>query len=162
MSVEQFPNKQWVRILSTDETVLIGGFQFPNHCELVYGNLSVIKKGAMSGTPRARLHFYSTVDMANIVYTSDWRTLSDITGLGGSNSWLGWVRFDFDRQNINKNITYYVGVEMDSYTADLTDETFWIGFALDGPVYTYESDIEYHKQGKIEFYTMQNIDWSGG
>lgn len=163
MSVEQYPSNMWVKQLDSDEIALIGSFQFPNRGELQYGNLYLIKKGALVGSPKARLHFYSRADLEVSLFQSDWRSFSNIDGIDdGSQNWLGWVRFDFGKQSINPNITYYVAIEMDDYTPNLSTESHFIGFFLDGPVYTTESDLKTTKQGKIEFYLWQTVDWSGG
>ena len=54
-------------------------------------------------TEKIRTKFYSDVYRTNLLYTSDWRNLSDI---GTSGNWFGFIRTDFHGENLNKYLTY--------------------------------------------------------
>ena len=52
---------------------------------------------------------------------------SNISNLG--TNWLGWVRFDFGRVNVNANNDYYPTLNLTDYTRD--GENRWIGWVFD-------------------------------
>lgn len=132
MSILNFSNVKYIKSIDTGELIRCGGFKIGQKGEI--GNLytSFYVHGTPAGTERFRTKLY--LDPSHKVHycTSEWSNLSDAT----TGNWFGLIRSDYNGENINPNITYYVEVEFDSYTR--VGETFWIGVARDfpDPIYT--------------------------
>jgi len=91
----------------------------------------MFKKGVHLTTEQFRLKVYKTPDRSDTPIISATRDVSDITSLTSS-SWLGRVRFDFNRELINTVSTYYVTLDPVTYTK--TGDTFYFAAVLDNPI----------------------------
>jgi hypothetical protein len=134
MAFNEFADTLYCKTFDTDEIVRMGSFQVAESLELQYIRLLIYINGTIAGTERIRLRVYSDSGFSNVLYTSDYSSMSSITGL--STRFLGWVRFSFDREHINKNITYYLTAEIDNYTFA---EPFYIGAMYDFPHPIYDN-----------------------
>ena len=135
MSFLQFPDKKYVKTIDTSEIVRLGSINIVDNIELQYIRPSIFIYGALGGIEQIRVNLYGDENHLNKIFSSSWRNLSEISM--STNYWLGWIRCDFARQNINKNITYYLSVELNNYTRN--GETFWIGLNRDYPTPTYDN-----------------------
>jgi hypothetical protein len=127
MSFNQFPARLDVRVLDTDETAKVGSFQTATDIELKYIRVKLYIQGTLGGTERMRAKVYGDADRTALLYTSAWSDLSDITGLSGT--WLGWLRLDFSAEHLNKNIEYFLSIEIDNYTRN--GDTFYVALGID-------------------------------
>lgn len=135
MAFQDFSETLYIKTMDTGEEIRVGSFATANNMELKYIRLTLYIDGATPTNEQIRMKIYSDSGFSSLLYTSDWSTLSDITGV--SSRWLGWVRVDFNRENINKNKTYYATIESQNYTRILG--TYDIGFAYDFPYPLYDN-----------------------
>lgn len=133
--VTQHSADLFAKVCGTDELVIGGGFQTPNHLELVHIVMRLYRIGALEGTERMRLNVYRDEDCTKLYASSDWIDIADIPG-GSAAGWFGDVRFDFASPNINKNYRYYFAVETDGYTRN--KNVRYIAFMYDWPDPIYE------------------------
>jgi len=129
MSIQYFPATQFFYVFQANEEAVIGSFT-DKTTELYYMQLSCfISEVTSIGTDRMRIKIYSDANKNNLLYTSSWSDFSSITDIGSTN-WRGLIRVDFNRENINSELTYYWAVQMDNYTPTATYE---IGFGSAWP-----------------------------
>lgn len=114
MSIQQYAQKQIVKTLDTGELASVGSFSTVDHTELRYVRLWFFKHGAEGGSERLRLKVCSDAELSKVLYSSAWANLADAEI--ADDYWMGWLRFDFEREHINKNLTYYLALETASYT----------------------------------------------
>lgn len=139
MAFLQFNDFQLVKIMDTSETVEIGQLTPKNNGEIQYIRLCVYKLGTLTPsnlTLTCRLHTSSDLTAVYAASTAvTLATVEDADNLNTTGDWLSWVRFDFSRQNINKNLSYYVSCIATNYTRNA--DTFYIGFPYGFPYPTY-------------------------
>lgn len=142
MAFKQFNDYQLIKTIDTSEVLEIGQLTPKNNGELKYIRLCLFKHGTLSPvniTLTCKIHTSS--DLTAVYAASTAVTLIDVEGadyLNTSGDWISWVRFDFDRPNINKNISYYVSLTTANYTRN--SDTFYIGCAYGYPYPTYDPD----------------------
>jgi hypothetical protein len=125
----QFPDTMYVKTIDTGVIEKLAGVRVNETMQLVYIVLTFFRRGTAAGSERMRLHLYGNPSfLANPVATSEWRNLADFTA--GANV-LGRLRFDFNREHLNPDLTYYVAMETDNYTRNGT--TFYLAVKLDWP-----------------------------
>lgn len=132
MAFLDFPDTLKVKTFDDDEEVAAGAFTFPDHMEIAHARLVVYKHGSHAGTERLRVNIYSDSAYSNLMHQSDWSEIADIDGIDAIDYWIGWLRFDFDREHVNLNYTYYIAVEIDGYTRD--SDAYYIAGVLDWPL----------------------------
>lgn len=149
MSFLNFANIQYFKTFDSAEEVRMGTFQVDNNCELKYIRVLFLMYAVASrgGTERIRTKVYSDIEHTTVLYTSDWVSvnLTNISNLADSHSWLGWLRTDFSKQNMNKNIPYYLSCQIDNYTRNA--DAFYCGLSYDFPHPIYdngETSFRYH------------------
>lgn len=157
MSFEQFADLQYVKTFDDGEQVRMGEFQVQNNAEL--GNIRVLlyinEALNLAGTEQLQMKIYSDPSFQSLIYTSSLANLADITNLPtlAAKGWLGWLRMDFNRENLNKNIKYYPTITISNYTRA---GSFYCGVAHDFPFPVYEN-------GETEFFkhpiAMQIFDF---
>lgn len=138
MSFTPFSAKQFIKEIDTGETPKLGRFKDTRNQELTYIRVDLYIQGTanLGGSEQIRLKIFADADHNVLLYTSSWANLSDIdTIVGTKANWRGQIRIDFNKENINKNLNYYVGAEMANYTRN--GETFWVGLAHDFPFPRY-------------------------
>jgi len=134
MAFKDFASDQYIRTFDTDEKIRLGSFQTQKDGEL--GNIRVLVyiQGTLVGTEQIRIVVYPSEAQEAAYATSDWMDLSDIVDENGTTTtgnWIGMVRCDFARENINKNNTYYLQCEIRNYTVNYP--TLEIGLSHDFP-----------------------------
>lgn len=138
MAFSPFSRKQFIKELDTGEAPKLGKFKDTRNQELSSIRIDIYIQGvtSLAGNEQIRLKIFADPDHNVLLYTSDWANLSDIEGIGSiTQNYRGQIRIDFNKENINKNIFYYVGAETNNYTRN--GETFWIGLAHDFPFPRY-------------------------
>lgn len=140
MAFKDFANVQYIKTIDTGEAPRMGTFQVAVNGELQYMRVKPYIKGTLSGTEKIRLKIYSDSAFSSLLYTSSWSNIYDVLDEDGSavtGDWIGWIRVDFNRENINKNMAYYVVAELTGYTRNADD--FYIGLAHDFPFPIYDN-----------------------
>ena len=138
MAFFDFAETQYIKTVDTGEEIRVGSFKTAENLELQYMRPTIYITGTTLVTDeRIRVNIYSERTYSAILYQSSWSNISEISGLMVKDRWIGWIRVDFNRENINKNITYYPTIELDNYTRD--GQNFFIGFAHDFPFPIYDN-----------------------
>lgn len=127
MAYLQFGSKQVVKVVDSDEIVSLGQYKFSSNSELKYSRINLLIIGIPGGNERCRLRLHSSTVTSSNYAVTDWVQLSDITND------LSFIRFDWDRPNINKNQWYTVTFEIENYTRDNDD--YYLGLLYDNPYY---------------------------
>lgn len=153
MSFRQFSEYQYIRVMNTSEVIKLGGFKISTNHELKYMRVLTYINGTLSGSEQLRVNIYSNPGQTKKIMHSSWidlnGTIENETGSIVTGNWLGLIRFDFDRQNINKNIFYYAGVESTSYSRN--GDTFYIGFSHDYPFPRYSDGSTASYESNLAF-----------
>jgi hypothetical protein len=142
MAFLDFSDNQYIKFADTGEDIRMGGFSTVNNMELKHIRTTIYIDGAIPTTERMKIEIHGHIGVQSLLYTSDWANLADIANV--SDRWLGWIRIDFNREPINKDVTYYPKIVLDNYTA--IAGSFRIGFAYDFPfpVYDNSQDLFYN------------------
>lgn len=130
MSLKQFPEDFYILIKESTDLSL-GSVVSGNNLELAHIRIQLFKHGTIAANTRMRLSIKSNEGASSAIAVSDWANTSDITFFT-SGDWLGRVRFDFARQNISEDTTYYVYLETENYTRNA--DTDYLGVAYDWPL----------------------------
>ena len=145
MAFLQFSKTQMIQAIDTSEKLDLGGFQPATNGELKHVTLGLLKVGLLSSSMTVKLGLHLSTDFtaqfafsSEIFVTNIEAGNADIT----TDTWRAIVRFDFARQNINKNQNYrfslqttnYTRVGDTSYLAVVRDEPFPI-YSLPGATY---------------------------
>lgn len=138
MAYGQFAKIKVVNVFDSDEDILLGSFKPAHNSELKHIRSEILIHGNLSSSERFRIKIGLTDDSTAAYATSDWVLASAFDDSSASKDWIGWVRFDFNRENINKNETYNVWLEIDNYTRNA--DTFYAGVIFDYPFPTYADD----------------------
>lgn len=138
MAFKDFASTQYCKTIDTGELVRLGSFQETTNGFLAHIRAMLVIRGVtnLAGTEKIRLKIFSDVGFSSLLYTSEWSNLSDITGLGSAD-WIGWIRCDFNKHPINKNLVYYVAAELTGYTRNA--DIFWCGLNYDFPFPVYDN-----------------------
>jgi hypothetical protein len=134
MAFLQFPSVLLIKTFDTAEIVNLGSFKLSESGELEHIQSWVYIKGTPAGNERIRLRVHTTSDTSRVYAQSDWVAASDL----GAN-FLGWVRFDFSLQNMNKNFFYWISAETQNYTRNA--DTLYFGITYDYPFPTYTTGV---------------------
>ena len=140
MGFLDFADTQYIKTIDTSETPNMGSFSVTDNGELKYMRVKLFVNGTLGGTEQIRLKIYSDAALTSVLYTSDWSEISNITdenGVIATGDWFGWIRMDFNRESINKNLTYYVEAEFNNYTRNL--DTYYLGLAHDFPFPVFDN-----------------------
>lgn len=138
MAFTDFADTQYIKSIDTGEEIRVGSFQTIRNEELVYYRPTIYINGtATISNEKMRVNIYSDSAYTSKLYSSEWASLSDISGLTDTGYWIGWVRLDFNNENLNLNKIYYPTIEMSDYTRN--GETFWIGACHDFPFPIYDN-----------------------
>lgn len=139
MAFKQFSAVQYIKVFDTGEEVKAGSFlQTQNNAEIQYMRVGIYVNGNLSGNEQIRVNMYSNPGANRLLFRSSWSDISNCEDENGNKitgDWIGLIRCDFARQNINKNINYYPSVELNNYTRNA--DTFYIGLTRDYPFPRY-------------------------
>jgi hypothetical protein len=138
MAFGQFSEQQVVKTIDTGEEILVGAFKLPAQQELKHIRLGIYINGvsSMGGSETMQLKINSDPLGTKTIFSSDVISINSTTiPTLGSTNWLGLVRFDFERQSINPNITYYPSLVVNNYTRNA--DTYYISGRYDFPAPAY-------------------------
>ena len=138
MTQNTFANPQTMKTIDTSEIVLCGQFQPSANINLIYTTLWVIKVGTAGGSESFTLGIHGSSDTSSAIYTSDPLLISTIQGaseLNTTGSWASWLRFDFCKQGLDKDVSYYVSLSIASYTRNADTDFISVPYDFDFPVY---------------------------
>jgi hypothetical protein len=152
MAFKDFSSDQYIRTFDTDEKIRMGSFKTPSSGEL--GNIRVLLYviGTLAGNEQIRTVIYPSEDQELAYATSDWMNLSDLVDendLTVSGNWIGMIRTDFSRENINANNTYYIQCEIRNYTPNFP--TLEIGLSHDFPSPRYATSETLFQNTNLAF-----------
>lgn len=158
MAFKDFPANQYVKTFETNELVRMGSFQTNENGELKYIRALMYIRGNLAGNEQFRIRLFPTNLYETSIATSSWMSLSNIVdenNIALLGNFVGMIRCDFNRENINKNNTYYVQAELQNYTANYP--TFEIGLAYDfpGPRYAIGETKFYKANLAFEIFTYR-------
>jgi hypothetical protein len=134
MSYLQFPKTGVVAVLDTGDKLDLGGFQPATNGELRHVIINMMKVGTLSGSVACKIGLHLSDDFSTSYAESDQFFISAIESeVDGSDKtrWRAWVRFDFNRPNLNKNQLYRLSLQLPNYTRN--GDTFYIGAIKDDP-----------------------------
>lgn len=138
MAFKDFSRDQYSRLVEANENVRMGTFKVQDSGQLVHIRtmITLFNTAGLGGSETAKMHLYLDDYYQSLVATSNTIQISDIPFNGTSHSWIGFVRFDFDGQNINKNLTYYPSIE---FTNNTNTPTHFISVSYDFPAPVYDN-----------------------
>lgn len=119
---------QIIKSFDTAEEILFGGFQLTENKELAHIIGHFYLEGALPTTETMQLKICSDEDGTVVLFSSNAVNLSDAEGITSRKFFT--IRFDFSRQNINKNYRYYPKLVLTNYTRTAG---YYIGALLDWP-----------------------------
>jgi hypothetical protein len=135
----QFNDYQLIKTIDTSETLEIGQLTPKNNSEIAHIRLCMFKTGTMPSNTTATCNIHTSSDLTTAYASSTAVTMLDAEAadeLNTSTAWISWIRFDFARENLNKNISYYVSLTTANYTR--SGDTFYMGVAYGYPYPTYD------------------------
>lgn len=138
MAFKDFSNTQYIRLVEANENVRMGTFKVQESGELVYIRTMMVlfNTPMLTGLEQAKMHVYTKDYYAGLIATSETIDLIDVGYDTSMHSWIGFVRFTFANQNINKNITYYPSIE---FIGNASTPTHYIGVNYDFPAPVYDN-----------------------
>ena len=138
MAFLQFPTDQYYIVVTDDEPTQAGEFVLTEDIELGQIQCRLQKIGAHAGTETLQVHIYGNSDLSTPLCSSTAVSMADIDSLTSSN-WVGYVTFDFNREYLDSDNTYYMGVQVNNYTYSVG--VYEWGYALDWPDDINTADI---------------------
>jgi hypothetical protein len=137
MAFLNFSENLYVKEMDSNEETGLGGMSPAVNGDLAHMRVFVYIKGTIGGSETIKVNFYGDELTNNLLFSSSKSNLSNINP--SPNNYLGWVKVDFDRQPLNKNITYYPSLQLENYTRN--GETYVIGIVYDWPAPTYATGV---------------------
>lgn len=147
MSFSQYADVQDFVVLDSG-LVQAGVIDLGEDTELRHILLTFYKTGTLVGSEQIRINLYSSDRYDSAFAQSDWMSISDISNL--ATNWLGWLRFDFGRIDLDKDETVYTEIETQNYTR--VGDTFWMGVGLDWPVLVNTFDPDFGAPVAIQMF----------
>jgi hypothetical protein len=142
MSIEQFSEQQYFTDVRNDtQEVNLGSFTQDRVTKLGNIRLFLYLQGAFTNE-QLTLHVKDDPDSPTTDFTAT-VDVSDVPDAG--THWLGWVRFDFNKEFINEATEYFLTIETANYTESASK---YIGVAFDYPNFQQETD---HGAGYINY-----------
>lgn len=135
MAHGQFPDEFYVKALETGVTERLCKFVPDIDMELSHIVLTFLKNGTAVGSESMTLKIFSSWNYDKPVLASSSARLLSATEAENSESWVGRLRFDFDRINLEAGVSYYLAISTSNYTRT---PTFYLGAVLDWPDQIYE------------------------
>lgn len=137
MAFKDFSTDQYGRLVKVNENIRMGTFQVVDSGELVHIRtmITIFNTAGLSGTETIKMHVYLKDYYQSEIATSNTINVSDITYDPLMHSWIGFVRFDFNNENINKKLTYYPSIEFTNNTFSGT-HFFSVSYDYPAPVYS--------------------------
>lgn len=144
MSIYNFSEDKYVKTFDADEEIRLGGFSLASGSGGPLGNIRVFMYiqdfTALGGSETMVMKIYTSTNYQNAIITSDTLSLSDIsfdTSNPSNVGFLGYLRFDFNDEQVNHNFNYYPTVTIANYTPN--GDSFYVGLAYDYPDPVYDN-----------------------
>ncbi len=102
-----------IRTIGTNGTVPLGSFTHDGIGELAYVAVHLLKVGVSAGTESMIVRLHTSTNFANIYAQSTARL---ITEFSTDTNFSGWLRFDFNRENMIDNQLYHITLALTGYT----------------------------------------------
>ena len=134
MAIINFPENQFALILDSSTEFHVASHTLSESGELRNIRAKIFNKGDNSAS-RIRLNVYPE-NSNNKLFSSEWVNISDI-----EQNFYGFIRFDFQKNNIQKNYKIKIFAEIENYSTDL--ETNYFAFIYDFPIPVYDN-LETH------------------
>ena len=138
MSVLQFSDVRAYKLFDNDEEFNLGSFKTPDSIELRHTRLGIYIEGMTfrTGTEQITQKIYTDENVSRLIYTSSPSSLSDISWDATKQGFLGYLRIDWDRVNLNKNFDYYFTAEISGY---VRTASFYVSLNWDFPDSVYDN-----------------------
>lgn len=124
MAITGFPASQAFKVLELSEEDC-GLVKAGEDMELAHIRLWIYIHGTYGGSETLKINLYSQNDV--LLHQSDASTLSEISNIGAN--WLGWLRFDFNRENVKSGTEFKIKVASTNYARN--GDTYYIGIGFD-------------------------------
>jgi len=144
MSIYNFSKDKYIKTFDTDEEVRLGSFSLASGSQGPLGNIRVFLYiqdfRSLAGSESLVFKIYTSTKYENALITSDTVLVNDITfdtSDVAKTGWLGYLRFDFNDEQLNANLTYYPTITIANYTPSA--DSFYVGLAYDYPDPVYDN-----------------------
>jgi len=138
MSILNFSEHQFFIDLRSDsdsQEVKLGSFTQSHNSKLKHMRIFSYYQGAFTNEEMV-LRITDSLTSPTVTYVSDPLLPANIEGVG--THWLGWVRFDFNKEFIVDGTEYFMTISTANYTEGASK---YIGFAYDFPNIQNEGQI---------------------
>lgn len=140
MAFKDFADVQYIKTVDTGESPRLGSLTAASNGELAHIRVKLYINGTLNGSEQIRLKVYSDSAFQSLLYTSKWSNINQVIDENGNavtGDWIGWIRIDFNRENVNNKFPYYIEAEFANYTRNF--DTFYLGLAHDFPFPIYDN-----------------------
>lgn len=153
MAFAQIPADQYLRTIGAGETPAACGVRSTLYSfQLAHIVAAMYRVGAPASGERVRLLVCHDSALTKEYARSEWvsvETFSEQLDPGVGEAAFGRVRFDFDREFIQVDQTYYLALEVENYTQGTTS---YLAFKLDWPDTVYEQEDAPRYGWQVELY----------
>lgn len=153
MAFKNFSDFQYMKYMDTSEVIKLGSFKLGASNELHVIRLATWINGTLGGSEQLKFNIYSDPAINKLIFSSAWidinGTIEDENDQIITGDWFGLLKFSFNRQNINKNLTYYGSIEARNYTRN--GSTFHLAFPYDYPSPRYATGATAFYDANIAF-----------
>lgn len=121
MAFQQFNEDVYFKTSDTSEEIRMGSFQVQESGELAHIRVWFYGAGMSSVTNESiKLKVYSDGSTTSdfLMFESDESLITDIGATG--DYWLGFLRCDFNKENLNPNLRYWLNATFPNYTRGTT------------------------------------------
>jgi len=128
MSILNFSEQQYfIDLRSDSQQVKLGSFTQSKNSKLKNIRIFAYLQGAFTSEELV-LRITDSLTSPTVTFVSDTFFPADIDGVGSH--WLGWIRFDFNKEFIINGTEYFMTISTTNYTESASK---YIGFAYDYP-----------------------------
>jgi hypothetical protein len=156
MTVTNYPQEMYFIIAEDSPSDLyLGRYQVSKTGDFTHALIGFFIRGTSLGTEALRVNVYSTRLRDNLLYSSEWVSLSQMETLTAD--WFGKLRFDFDRSPVSSavGVYYHFFLETSNYTRDA--DNYYIGVRLDWPFQVNASDVSGNAGADINIFTKVSL-----
>ena len=128
MAFLDFPSQLQVNVLDNEvnDAAQLGSFTMTDTTELKNIRTFLVKHGNAGGSEVLRLKLSLSNDVTRASIVSEDITLSEVST---DEYFVGWFNFDFGRQQLDPDLTYFVFLEYENYTRNA--DTYYLAYAFD-------------------------------
>jgi hypothetical protein len=131
--LQQIPKQLAVNVWNNNSAIYMGRFKTNRNGYMAHIWTRIYINGIIN-IEQIRINIYSHQDKRAVYAQSNWANLINIEDL--SQYWLGFVRLDFNSENIQKDELYFFDIEINNYTRN--GNNFYIGVTYDFPFPTHD------------------------